>query len=174
MLSEVGLQLLAVANHHFRQSCLRCLRLRSDRQRERRVSRVRRAGQSRLASDMIPTTSLPSCSHHGRMVAMARLRRRWRLVKWVGLMLCVVLGAAWGISTQREWYTYRAYLHRSSSERTSEVYIPIWMPFLLTAVPTAIIFWRDRRRIPAHCCQGCGYDLTGNTSGVCPECGVQP
>lgn len=22
-------------------------------------------------------------------------------------------------------------------------------------------------------CQGCGYDLTGNTSGVCPECGTR-
>ena len=20
-------------------------------------------------------------------------------------------------------------------------------------------------------CEGCGYDLTGNTSGTCPECG---
>lgn len=23
----------------------------------------------------------------------------------------------------------------------------------------------------AHRCRGCGYDLTGNTSGICPECG---
>jgi MFS family permease len=23
----------------------------------------------------------------------------------------------------------------------------------------------------APCCPGCGYNLTGNTSGVCPECG---
>jgi hypothetical protein len=26
------------------------------------------------------------------------------------------------------------------------------------------------RRLP-HICNGCGYDLTGNTSGRCPECG---
>jgi hypothetical protein len=32
-------------------------------------------------------------------------------------------------------------------------------------------FWRDRRP-PPHCCQGCGYDLTGNVSGRCPECGA--
>ena len=24
---------------------------------------------------------------------------------------------------------------------------------------------------PAHLCRQCGYDLTGNVSGVCPECG---
>lgn len=29
------------------------------------------------------------------------------------------------------------------------------------------------RRYPAGCCQKCGYDLTGNESGRCPEC-AQP
>jgi len=35
-----------------------------------------------------------------------------------------------------------------------------------------------RRRLRLHhrlqfgCCPGCGYNLTGNTSGVCPECGA--
>jgi hypothetical protein len=52
------------------------------------------------------------------------------------------------------------------------VFLPFWLLVLPFAVPTAISFWRDRRRhAPPHCCQSCGYDLTGNTSGVCPECG---
>ena len=29
---------------------------------------------------------------------------------------------------------------------------------------------RLRRELPGYC-NGCGYDLTGNESGVCPECG---
>ncbi len=36
---------------------------------------------------------------------------------------------------------------------------------------------RDLRRQPVNMgipvCTGCGYDLRGNTSGRCPECGVQ-
>jgi hypothetical protein len=37
---------------------------------------------------------------------------------------------------------------------------------------TLIISQRCTRRVwPVGCCAGCGYDLTGNTSGVCPECG---
>jgi hypothetical protein len=32
-------------------------------------------------------------------------------------------------------------------------------------------FRRPRVRAP-HECPGCAYDLTGNTSGVCPECGT--
>ncbi len=28
------------------------------------------------------------------------------------------------------------------------------------------------RDVPRGVCAGCGYDLTGNESGVCPECGT--
>jgi hypothetical protein len=52
------------------------------------------------------------------------------------------------------------------------VVLPIWLPFILVTLPTAFLFYLDRRRIPPHCCQKCGYDLTGNTSGTCPECGM--
>lgn len=32
--------------------------------------------------------------------------------------------------------------------------------------------WRAARLRAAGRCVGCGYDLTGNTSGACPECGL--
>jgi hypothetical protein len=49
--------------------------------------------------------------------------------------------------------------------------LPLWMPFLLIATPAAFLWWTDRRRIPPGHCQNCGYNLTGNVSGICPECG---
>jgi hypothetical protein len=52
-----------------------------------------------------------------------------------------------------------------------QIQLPLWMPFLLLVMPTVILFWLDRARPPSHCCQGCGYDLTANVSGTCPECG---
>jgi len=32
------------------------------------------------------------------------------------------------------------------------------------------ILLRKRRKYPKGHCQSCGYDLTGNTTGACPEC----
>lgn len=52
------------------------------------------------------------------------------------------------------------------------VRIPCWIPFASVVVP-AIWLWHVRCR-PAgnHKCVRCGYDLTGNVSGHCPECGT--
>ena len=51
------------------------------------------------------------------------------------------------------------------------VQIPLWFPFLIVATPTAFLWHRDRRRFPRGHCQARGYDLTGNVSGRCSECG---
>jgi hypothetical protein len=52
--------------------------------------------------------------------------------------------------------------------------IPLWGLFVLSAFAPAVLFCRrvqrwDRRR--KGMCRQCAYDLTGNVSGVCPECG---
>ena len=47
----------------------------------------------------------------------------------------------------------------------------LWLPFVITAAIT-IVLYRRTRGFPAGRCHACGYDLTGNTSGVCPECGI--
>ncbi len=52
------------------------------------------------------------------------------------------------------------------------VMVSIWVPILIIGVPTAFLWLRDRRRIPPGHCSYCGYNLTGNVSGMCPECGT--
>ena len=42
--------------------------------------------------------------------------------------------------------------------------------FLVPPAAWAFSAWR-RRRVRPGTCQSCDYDLTGNVSGVCPECG---
>lgn len=58
----------------------------------------------------------------------------------------------------------------------TQVIFPLWVPALLLLAYPAVAFIRERlrirrRRMRGHC-QWCGYDLTGNVSGICPECGT--
>lgn len=42
----------------------------------------------------------------------------------------------------------------------------------LLAAASLVIMWQTRRRISEGHCRACGYDLRGNESGRCPECGA--
>ncbi len=50
--------------------------------------------------------------------------------------------------------------------------VPHGLLLPVVALATAFVWWRDRPPPKGHC-QSCGYELTGNVSGVCPECGDQ-
>ena len=143
------------------------------------------------------------------MIHRPRIRR---IAKWSGVVLCVMNGAAWGISTTWGVWFFGSTMNFTAASgiidldfygrelsqasvaalqygRTTGglgltwprlilfrgsfvLKLPFWIPFMLVALPTAYLFWRDRdRRYPPGHCQKCGYDLQGNVSGVCPECG---
>ena len=71
--------------------------------------------------------------------------------------------ARWGIS----WPRYET---SGGPYRSPRIEVPLFSGVVLVGLPTAYLWWRDRRPPRGHC-QVCGYDLTGNVSGVCPECG---
>ncbi len=48
---------------------------------------------------------------------------------------------------------------------------PLWSALAVAASAALVCGWLDRRRYPPGHCRRCGYDLTGNQSGRCPECG---
>lgn len=48
--------------------------------------------------------------------------------------------------------------------------LPLW-PIPATLVARAVWRWRRSPRSGPGLCRTCGYDLSGNVSGVCPECG---
>ena len=58
------------------------------------------------------------------------------------------------------------------SPTRASIFIPLWLPFAIIGLPTARVWWTDLKRPKAGHCP-CGYDLRGNVSGTCPECGVQ-
>jgi hypothetical protein len=59
--------------------------------------------------------------------------------------------------------------------RVRALMIPAWFILSLTVLPPAawtLQWWRQRRRSRRNLCRRCGYELAGNVSGVCPECGT--
>jgi len=68
------------------------------------------------------------------------------------------------------WWGYsKAFANRFGRFRT--VVIPLWIPFVIVSALTVVAWHRSRRVPPGHC-RSCGYDLTGNATGRCPECGA--
>ena len=56
------------------------------------------------------------------------------------------------------------------------LFVMFFLVFLLAFLPCRFVFyclrWRWVRWDGSHCLD-CGYNLTGNASGVCPECGTE-
>ena len=76
------------------------------------------------------------------------------------------------------WQPYQAFWlpklirGRSKPSRTTHVFVPLWIPLLVVAAATILAFRFDQRFAPGHC-QMCDYDLRGDFSAGCPECGWQ-
>jgi hypothetical protein len=76
-----------------------------------------------------------------------------------------------------EWHFRRAgegisWLSEPPSFHSIE--IPLWIVLVLMSLPTCLAWWgwaRARWRARIGKCRGCGYDLAGISTGVCPECG---
>ncbi|MCH8824202.1 MAG: hypothetical protein IH984_11930 [Planctomycetes bacterium] len=74
------------------------------------------------------------------------------------------------------WQPYEVYwlprlIHGTFiTSRTTHVFVPLWIPLVLVGVATILAFRHDWRFAPGHC-QMCDYDLRGDFSTGCPECG---
>jgi hypothetical protein len=53
--------------------------------------------------------------------------------------------------------------------------VTLLYPFLLTALPAGLLWWKDRHGFGPGRCRKCGYDRAGLTAATnCPECGTPP
>jgi hypothetical protein len=84
-------------------------------------------------------------------------------------VICFVRFDSWQ-QFETEWAQAGFWPIRNVNRIVSAISVPLWMPLALVGVPTFWLWRRNRRRPAPGACR-CGYDLTGNTSGRCPECG---
>ena len=78
------------------------------------------------------------------------------------------------LAAQRPWTEFAHHnlgFGLPGKEQIGMYHIPVWLLVVAVGLPTAVLWWRDRRPM-AGFCKFCKYDLTGNVSGTCPECGT--
>ena len=90
---------------------------------------------------------------------------------WISVSECWWDCTAWGPRTRTSPKQYYYVGYTSLILARQRVSLPLWPLYLGTVVWTIFVFWRYRS-VPSGHCQVCSYDLTGNESGVCPECGT--
>ncbi len=112
----------------------------------------------------------------GPGAAVSRLEANRRAIRFVSV---VVLGAP-GLDLLWRASAGLSAALRSDSAHTKEALVyeaEMWgfgaAVFSSLAVVTGVVLGRIRFcPQPRGHCAGCGYNLTGNVSGICPECGT--
>lgn len=102
----------------------------------------------------------------GWVLDVLRVPRRAWLAVWIAVAfaICVASIASHG--------SYRRAIAKNGSLATYVLFSLNFGSYVSWPVLAALgVAWRPRRPRSGHCA-GCGYDLTGNESGRCPECGI--
>jgi len=73
-----------------------------------------------------------------------------------------------GVFLESQAVGWRWWFLIAQTPRSSQLFVPIWLPMLVVA----LVVWYSRpRRHRSACCESCGYSLEGSTIATCPECG---
>jgi hypothetical protein len=70
------------------------------------------------------------------------------------------------------WMEYATKIRTRDAWGERVVHLPLWLVLVGFGPPTIVFWWLDRRVAVRGYCRCCGYNLTGNVSGRCPECGT--
>ncbi len=108
-----------------------------------------------------------------------RHRTLVKFLKWSGTALCLlsIFGLCIALLERARYLPEDSSILSGFS--TSGILGLICAPIAVCVLPTLLLWLVDYglsrsshdSMQPGHC-QRCGYDLTGNVSGICPECGT--
>jgi hypothetical protein len=97
---------------------------------------------------------------------------RQRLSGWTPAQEPFLLPSGWIIIDYAKNARRTIWWPRAGNSRSGKVLVvPFWILFVPIALSAAALWIRDPQYPFGHC-RKCGYNLTGNVSGICPECGT--
>lgn len=105
-------------------------------------------------------------SVHGKLTTLCPGAIEWQYEPLA--ILCGVHGFS-AFGTPSNW-SGRWWIRSRSVRRGYHFSIPLWM-FLVPCLAATSISW-PTKATSLDRCNRCDYDLTGNESGICPECGA--
>ncbi len=83
------------------------------------------------------------------------------------------VGPGWHMSSAPARSASAWWVKYSPGPWCASLSVPLWLPVAFLTTATAALWLIDGRlERPGHCAR-CGYDLAGNVSGRCPECGTE-
>lgn len=72
---------------------------------------------------------------------------------------------------ERTWRRLMAVPRLGRTVSFRGIWIPGWVFVITMALPAALLWYRELRYTPGRC-HNCRYNLHGNQTGICPECGA--
>jgi hypothetical protein len=98
---------------------------------------------------------------------------QWRHLAYDSGVSSELEAAAWNyFRANAEWDIFGVYLVTSANQQHKLIAIPtLFLAFGFLVPPAAWFFLTASQRRRADSCVICSYNLSGNISGICPECG---
>ncbi len=149
------------------------------------IVRIGRLHIQRINHSPLLRSAVQRCTASRRTPVVRALHMTKQGKKWWALLLstiafmtlvATILSAVWPVQLGKEYEVAFGNIQRARQTGRDvthiDVVVPVWGAAIVFGAAAVLLWYRIYRSYPVGHCNACGYDLTGNASGRCPECGT--